>query len=148
MEFLNSWLWLIFIVGGLLMVLLELVIGVETALDLAILGTVFIIGGAATACFKSWLPTLIVTGIISALYIGIGRKYVQNKLKSSKEEKTNIDTIIDQRGIVQQRITKDEIGFVKVGNEVWRARANKDIEAGEEIEVIGVKGITLEVKRL
>jgi len=61
--------------------------------------------------------------------------------------KTNIDAVIGKRGIVYQRITKIEAGFVKLENEEWRANSKEDIEEGEEIEVIGVKGVTLQVRR-
>jgi len=61
--------------------------------------------------------------------------------------KTNIDAVIGKRGIVYQRITKIEAGFVKLENEEWRAGSKEDIEEGEEIEVIGVKGVTLQVRR-
>ena len=61
--------------------------------------------------------------------------------------KTNIDAVIGKRGIVYHRITKIEAGFVKVENEEWRASSQEDIEEGEEIEVIGVKGVTLQVRK-
>ena len=32
-------------------------------------------------------------------------------------------------------------------NEEWRASSQEDIEEGEEIEVIGVRGVTLQVRR-
>jgi len=62
--------------------------------------------------------------------------------------KTNIDAVIGESGIVRRRITKYEVGLVKVGYELWRAKADEDIEEGEEVEVIGVSGVTLEVKRV
>ena len=61
--------------------------------------------------------------------------------------KTNIDAVMGKRGIVYQRITRIEAGFVKVENEEWRASSKEDIEEGEEIEVIGVRGVTLQVRR-
>ena len=51
----DSWVWLIFIGIGLLMVLLELIVGVETGLDLVFLGSAFIIGGLVTWPFHSWV---------------------------------------------------------------------------------------------
>jgi len=61
--------------------------------------------------------------------------------------KTNIDAIMGKHGVVYQRITRIEAGFVKVENEEWRASSTEDIEEGEEIEVVGVKGVTLQVRR-
>ena len=64
------------------------------------------------------------------------------------ERRTNIDAIIGQSGIVRRRIAQNEVGLVKVGYELWRAKAEEDIEEGEEVEVIGVSGVTLEVKKV
>ncbi len=61
--------------------------------------------------------------------------------------KTNIDAIFGKRGIVHQRITRAEAGFVKVESEEWRASSKEDIEEGQEIEVIGVGGVTLQVRK-
>ena len=61
--------------------------------------------------------------------------------------KTNIDAIVGKRGIVYQRITRVEAGLVKVESEEWRAASKEEIDEGEEIEVIGVKGVTLQVRR-
>ena len=61
--------------------------------------------------------------------------------------KTNVDAVMGKRGIVYQRITRTEAGFVKVESEEWRASSKEDIDEGEEIEVIGVKGVTLQVRR-
>lgn len=61
--------------------------------------------------------------------------------------KTNIDAIMGKHGIVYKRITRTEAGFVKVESEEWRATSKEEIDEDEEIEVIGVKGVTLQVRR-
>lgn len=146
MEFANSWLWLIFIAIGLVMILLELFVGIETGLDLAFLGSALIIGGLATGPFHNWVLTLIVTLLISAAYVVLGRKYV-HKWTATKIEKTNIDTIIGKKGVVLQSIAPHVQGRVKVGNEEWRARAEEMIEVNAEIIVVGVHGVTLTVEK-
>nr|MBC8521867.1 hypothetical protein [Methanomicrobia archaeon] len=92
-ELLNSWLWAAFVVLGLLMILLELFIGVETGFDLVMLGSALILGGLLTSFFDSWLVTAICASAFCALYVGIGRKYVKAKMKVS-DTKTNVDAII------------------------------------------------------
>ena len=139
-------LWLIFVIVGLLFVLLELIIGVETGLDLVVIGSVFIIGGLATWPFHSWLLTVIVTSLICVAYVAMGRRYVHRWTMVSKA-KTNIDAIIGRQGIVLKSIAKNVDGLVKVGNEQWRARAEDDIKKGEEIVVPSVSGVTLIVKK-
>ncbi|MDO8578609.1 MAG: NfeD family protein [Dehalococcoidales bacterium] len=146
MELANSWIWLIFIAIGLLMILLELLVGIETGLDLAFLGSALIIGGLATWPFQSWVLTLTVTLLISATYVVLGRKYV-HKWTATKTEKTNIDTIIGKRGVVLQSIAPHAQGRVKIGNEEWRARAEEIIEVNAEIIVVDIHGVTLTVEK-
>jgi len=142
----DLWLWLVFVIVGLLLVLLELIVGVETGLDLVFIGSAFILGGLVTWPFHSWLLTLIVTSIICVAYVALGRRYVHRWTAVSKA-KTNIDAIIGRQGIVLQNITKNFDGRVKVGNERWRARAEEDIKKGDEIVVTGVSGVTLIVEK-
>ncbi len=142
----DLWLWLVFVIVGLLFVLLELIVGVETGLDLVFIGSAFILGGLVTWPFDSWLLTVIVTSIICVAYVALGRRYVHRWTMVSKA-KTNIDAIIGKEGIVLKSIARNVDGLVKVGNEQWRARAEDDIKKGEEIVVTSVSGVTLIVKK-
>ena len=142
----NSWVWLIFIGIGLLMVLLELIVGIETGLDLVFIGSAFIIDGLVTWPFHSWVLTLLVTLVICIAYLALGRRYV-HRWTATRKEKTNIDTIAGRTGVVLQSIAKNADGRVKVGNEDWKARAIEEIEKGDEIVVTGVSGATLIVEK-
>ncbi len=146
LGFSDLWFWLIFVVVGLLMILLELIVGVETGLDLVFLGSAFILGGLVTWPFNSWILTVIVTSIICVAYVILGRRYVQ-RLKVTGKSKTNIDAVIGRNGIVLQSISRNVDGLVKVGNEQWRARAEEDIKEGDEIVVTNVSGATLIVEK-
>jgi len=143
----TDWLWLVFVIVGLLLVLLELIVGVETGLDLVFTGSAFILGGLVTWPFHSWLLTVIVTSIICVAYVALGRRYVHRWTTVSKT-KTNIDAIIGRQGIVLKSIARNVDGLVKVGNEQWRARAEDDIKEGDEIVVTSVSGVTLIVEKI
>jgi membrane protein implicated in regulation of membrane protease activity len=146
MEFAGSWIWLVFIGTGLVLVLLELIVGVETGLDMVFLGSAFIIGGLITWPFNSWVLTLIVTLVICIAYLALGRRYV-HRWTATRKEKTNIDTIVGKKGIVLQSIAPNDHGLVRVGNEEWRARAEERIEKDDEIVVTEVRGVTLIVTK-
>jgi len=145
-EFADLWLWLIFVGAGLLFALLELVLGVETGFDLVVIGSAFILGGLATWPFQSWLLTVIVTTVICAAYLAIGRRYVHG-WTAVRKEKSNIDAIIGREGIVLKSIAKYADGQVKIDNQQWRARAEEDIKEGDEIVVTSVSGATLIVEK-
>ena len=138
--------WMAFVVVGLLMILLELIVGVNTGLDLVFLGTAFILGGLVTLPFKSWILTLIVTSVISMAYVAIGRRYV-HRWTTVRKSKTNVDAIVGRTGIITQNIARNVDGRVKVGNEDWKASAAEDIETGVEVVVTGVSGVTLIVEK-
>lgn len=140
------WLWLVFVGVGLLLIMLELIIGVEAGLDLVVIGSVFILGGLVTWPFHSWLATVIVTSIICVAYVALGRRYV-HRWTVVKTAKTNIDAIIGREGLVLRSIAKHVDGWVKIGSEQWRARAEEDIQEGNEVVVTGVRGATLIVEK-
>jgi membrane protein implicated in regulation of membrane protease activity len=142
----DGWAWLIFIGAGLVLIILELLLGINTGLDLVFIGTAFVIGGLITFVLKSWAWTAIVSGVICVAYVALGRRYI-HKRTAVKGEKTNIDTIIGKSGTVEQDIAPDNEGTVKVGYEQWRARAAENLKKGEEITVVGIDGVTLTVKK-
>ncbi len=146
MEFANEWLWLIFLATGLVFVIMELLMGVDTGLDLVILGSVFVIGGLVTWPTGSWIITAIVISVLSVAYLFLGRKYIHRRMLV-REEKTNIDTIVGKNGIVLRQITEHSQGLVKVGYEEWRAQSAEDIQEGMEIIVTGISGVTLTVQK-
>ena len=145
-TFFDTWTWLLFIGAGLVLIILELFVGVDTGLDLVFIGTALVLGGLITLAIHSWVWTAIVAGIICVLYVLIGRRYIHRKVAIGAA-KTNIDTIIGKTGIVQQDIVRDKDGLVKVGNEQWRARSEESIKEGEGITVTGISGVTLTVKK-
>jgi membrane protein implicated in regulation of membrane protease activity len=144
--FFDTWAWLIFVAIGLVLIILELIVGIDTGLDLVFIGTAFVLGGLITIPFHSWVWTAIVTGIICGLYVVIGRRYIHRRTAVSAA-KTNIDTIIGKTGIVQQDIERGKDGLVRVDNERWRARSGEAIKEGEEVTVTGISGVTLNVKK-
>ena len=146
-SFFNEWFWLMAIGFGLLLIIIELLIGVYTGLDLVFIGTAFCLGGAITFAFHSFAWTAIVSGLICILYIFLGRRYIHYRTAIAPTI-TNIDTIIGKAGVVKTEIKPPADGLVKVGNEEWRARADELLKTGENITVTGIKGVTLTVKKL
>jgi len=144
--FFDTWAWLFFIGAGLALIILELLLGIDTGLDLVFIGTAFVLGGLVTLTMQSWVWTAIISGVICIIYVVIGRRYIHKRI-ALKTEKTNIDTIIGKSGIVEQDIESDKEGMVKVGYEKWHARSKESLKAGEEITVTGINGVTLDVKK-
>jgi membrane protein implicated in regulation of membrane protease activity len=144
--FADTWLWLVFVLVGLGLVLLELIVGIETGLDLVFIGSVFILGGLATWPVHAWVITIIAIAVLCVAYVALGRRYVHRRILV-REERTNVDAMLGRTGIVMRDIARNVDGLVKVGNEEWRARAEEGIGQGEEIVVTGVTGATLTVRK-
>ena len=146
MEFADEWLWVIFVAAGLMLAILELLVGVDTGLDMVIIGSAFIIGGLVTLPAESWIVTVVVVSVIAAAYVLFGRKYVHRRMLV-RGEKTNIDTIVGKTGNVLRAINENDDGLVKVGYEEWRARSKESIGEGVEVVVMGIEGVTLIVNK-
>ncbi|MFC1900262.1 NfeD family protein [Chloroflexota bacterium] len=146
MGFADTWIWLIFVGMGLLFVLTELIIGVETGLDLVFIGSAFILGGLISWPINSWVWSLIITVIICVAYVFALRQFIKKRMTVTKV-KTNIDVIIGKKGIALKDISTSTDGRVRVGSERWRARADAEIKEGDEIVVTDVSGATLTVEK-
>jgi membrane protein implicated in regulation of membrane protease activity len=146
MEFAEEWLWLVFIVVGLLLAALELVFGLDTSFDLVITGSAFILGGFLAWLFGAWLVAPIATIVTGVAYIALGRRYIKQMMGVPKEP-TNVDAIIGRSGVALSRVSRAFNGRVRVGNEEWRARSAEEIETGEEIVVKAISGVTLVVEK-
>ena len=91
-----------------------------------------------------WIQCIIfiVVSIISLIIT----KPILKKYFVSKNEKTNFDRIIGMTGLVTKSIEKHENGRVKVDGKDWMAISNKEIEKGEEVEVLKIDGVKIIVK--
>lgn len=146
LDFPDLWMWLVFVGLGLLFILLELAIGVETGLDLVFIGSALVLGGLVTWPLESWILTVIVTSIICVVYIFVLRHYVRKRM-AVKTQRTNVDALIGRQGKVLKSIARNADGRVKIDTERWKARAGEDIKEGDEIIVTGINRNTLIVEK-
>lgn len=82
--------------------------------------------------------------ISSTLMLFLTKPFVK-KLSHSDKAKTNAYSIIGKKGIVTKEInSKKGIGQIKIGSEVWTAKATKDNETileGSEVIVTEINGV-------
>ena len=146
MELGLSEIWTRFIIVGILLIIFELSIGVSEAFDVALVGTALIAGGLVGAATGSVSIMLIVAFVICVLWVIVGRKYLQARLRID-EYTTNADRALGSIGIVTESISVHEKGKVKIGDEIWLAEAAEDIPEGVEIVVENISGVTLGVSK-
>jgi membrane-bound ClpP family serine protease len=60
-----------------------------------------------------------------------------------------VDALVGATGIVQQAITSEREGWVRLGPELWRAvsEAADEVPEGAAVRVVGVQGLVLSVVR-
>ncbi len=80
--------------------------------------------------------------VFFALFFIIGRGLA---FSFSKEVVTGPDSMVGQRGVVVRKI--EGFGRVAINQEIWTARSDEVIEEGKKVEVVSLKGNTLEVKK-
>jgi membrane protein implicated in regulation of membrane protease activity len=145
-----NWNWVL-IVAGAVMVLVEVALGGFAGFDLVLIGSSFVLGGALGLMLGNAAVGLITASALCLLYIAAGRRWMRARLKRPGV-RTNTDALIGQRALVVQAVAAHQPGQVRLRDEVWRARPAADepgtLEAGSEVTVEGVDGVTLLVRRV
>ena len=136
-----------FIVVGLLIALLELLMGGVAGFDLVLVGTILILGGLVGGVFGSTYVTLGVSIVLGIAYLWFGRAFLRKKMVVITK-RTNIDKLIGQRGLVVRSITPDTAGMVRLEDEDWRASSEEVLFEKDKVEVESIEGVTLKVKKI
>ncbi len=136
----------LFVILGLIAIISELFIGIEAGFDLVLIGTILILGGFAGIYTTTTTIALIVSIILSFIYIFYGRSAIKKKV-IVMTHKTNIDALIGKKGTVIHSITPDTTGMVRLNDEDWRATADTTLFKKNKVEVVSLEGVTLKVKK-
>ena len=139
----NNWI----ILFGLLMVAVELFLGVQMGFDFVLIGSILIISGALGSVTGSVVLALNIDIVLSVLYIAFGRNAVKRRI-IVMTHKTNIDKLVGSKGTVIRSLTPDTAGMVRVEDEDWRAVSDEVLYEKDKIEVLGLSGVTLKVKKI
>ncbi|KKU63502.1 MAG: Nodulation efficiency, NfeD [Candidatus Amesbacteria bacterium GW2011_GWA1_47_16] len=139
----NNWI----ILFGLLMVAVELFLGVQMGFDFVLIGSILIISGALGSVTGSVVLALNIAIVLSVLYIAFGRNAVKRRI-IVMTHKTNIDKLVGSKGTVIRSLTPDTAGMVRVEDEDWRAVSDEVLYEKDKVEVLGLSGVTLKVKKI
>ena len=91
------------------------------------------------------LPLTIVIGLVAGTIVFLIHKAVIPTFR--KKVVTGSEAMIGAQGRVVKPLTP--VGAITIRGESWRAKSvdDEDIEAGQGVEIVGVVGLTLMVKR-
>ena len=145
----RNWTNWILVIGGVVCVIAEVVLGAVTGFDLALIGGSMIAGGAIGLTTGSAKVGLLSTAAFALIYFAFFRRWLRNKLTPANEA-TNVDAVIGKKGVVTVRIAPHAPGQVKVSDEIWRAELARENdparEPGDHVTVDSVDGVTLKVR--
>lgn len=144
----SFWNWVL-IIGGALLILLEVALGGFAGFDLVLIGSAFVLGGGLGLLTGSAAVGFTVASALCILYILLGRKWVRRRMQPTHTA-SNTDALIGRPGVITQRVARHAPGQVRVNDEVWRAEpapgVDQSFEPGAEVTVAGISGVTLQVR--
>jgi len=132
------------VIVGLIMLIAELLIGIDTGFDLVLIGSILIIAGFL-GIYTNTNTTLVAAILLSIFYITYGRNRIKQKI-TVLTHKTNIDKLIGQTGICIRSITPDTADIIRLNDEDWRASAQTTIFEKDKVIIEAIEGVTLAVK--
>jgi membrane protein implicated in regulation of membrane protease activity len=130
--------------------LMVVLIGIEAAT--VSLTTIWFAGGSLVAfilaLFNLPLWTQITAFLVVSIIMIVFTRPIAVKYLKVGKEKTNIEAIIGNTGLVTMDISEHKPGQVKVKGQIWTAvsKSGESIPADTEVEVLAVEGVKLVVK--
>ncbi|MBE6512545.1 MAG: NfeD family protein [Methanobrevibacter olleyae] len=108
--------------------------------------------GAVVAAILNYLQFSITTQIISfilitLIFVLISRPLYRKLNRNNVDKKSNTERLIGLKAKVTDDMDSHKIGTINVNGEIWNAISNEKIRKGEEVEIIGIEGVKLKVKK-
>jgi len=99
-----------------------------------------LLGGILLAVFVVPWPWGIATVLCGGL-LDIGESLLLLRWSRRRRSPVGAEALVGQRALVTSATQ------VRVAGELWEARSAEPLAVGDEVEVLGVRGLTLEVSR-
>jgi len=132
---------LLWLIVGLLLIAAEVL---TADLTLAMLGASALAAAAAAGLGAPILVQLIVFGGVAIGTVTLARPVLRKRLHSGAPIKTNVEALVGVKAIVVSRVDAHS-GQVKIGGEIWSARAYDEtqvLEPGRSVTVMDITGAT------
>lgn len=130
-------LWSIWIIVAVVLMIVELTttIGIFGSISAGFLVAALL--AALGFSLEIQLAGLVIVGVI-ALFLA--RHFIPRQGEPAPEQKTNVDALVGQRGVVLEEVSRDG-GRIKLAGEEWSARSYADaFPVGEEVVVTRIDG--------
>lgn len=109
--------------------------------------------GAIAAAILNYLQYSITSQIIAFILITLIFVFISRPLygklnQNTVDKKSNTERLIGLKAKATEDIDSHKIGSIEVNGEIWKAISDEMIAEGEEVEIIGIEGVKLKVKKL
>ena len=115
------------------------------------LTTIWFVASGLVALLISFVTdnVFIQFGVFSILGVAflILTKPILEKWMKKADEKTNLDRILDMKGLVTETITPSMTGEVKVDGKLWTAIAKENLKKGDFVRILKIDGVKLIVEK-
>jgi len=148
----TAWNWILVIVGVIL-ILIEVVIGAASGFDFLLIGSAILIGGGLGLLVHSTAVGVATAGVLSLVYVFVGRSRIRGRLKRPGIP-SNTDALIGRKALVVESISDHQPGRIKLEGEEWRAvfdetasasSGSRSFPAGASVHVSRIDGVTVYV---
>lgn len=133
-----------------LWLIIAVVFGIAELMTTSLTLVWFSIGALVAMVLSTFIESIVVQisifAIISITLLVVSTKYFVDKDKDFKYD-TNLQGIVQKKGIVKKEINPYDLGIVTLGGEDWTAISaeNIRIEKGTVVKVIKIEGVKLVV---
>lgn len=136
--------------AAILWIIAAAIFAIIEALTLGLV-CIWFAGGAVGAAIAAMLGASPIVQVVVFLGVSIVllalTRPIAGKRLNDKTEKTNVDALIGQRGIVEEKITQYKTGQVKADGKVWTAACETgEINEGTVVVIKSIKGVTITVE--
>jgi len=139
----NGYFWMLL---GLILIIVEAVLGAATALALGSIGVAAFLTGVVAFLGLHSLTGLIIVFIVVSLALFFLSRPLTKRLMGGAAEETNVDAMAGKLGVVTAEIGGLAApGYVKIAGDQWRSlpARGKTIPEGATVRVKKVEGATL-----
>lgn len=128
-----------------------ILLGLVEAATVNLVSIWFIASGIITLFLSLFVSSFVIQFaafvILGIVFLIATRKKLLD-YQTTEDAKLNLERVIGMEGIVTQKITKNEIGEVKVDGKLWSAVANSSIKENEPVLIKEIDGVKLVVEKV
>ncbi len=138
------------IILWIVLIAVTIVVELATADLVTIWFTVGAIGALIAAVFQASELAQFIVFIVVSIILLFATRPLTKRMMEKGAVRTNADRVIGMIGIVTKEVTPNEVGEVKVENDLWRAinYQNQSFVVGEKVSIDAISGTKLVISKI